>query len=56
MIKPCNCQSKYQDDRYGRGMRVHTEGSKHSRCTVCGITKALDSGVKLKAPESTGKK
>ena len=38
------CRSEYQDERYGKGMRVHNEGRKDSKasslglysCTVCG--------------------
>lgn len=42
MIKKCNCESKFQDERYGKGMRVHNEcASKDGkyRCTVCGKEK-----------------
>lgn len=44
-IKPCDCKNKYQDERYGQGQRVHTEGQKDSKgngkhtCTVCGKEK-----------------
>ncbi len=42
-ILPCKCEHKFQDERYGKGKRVHNKmkgGSakdvpKH-RCTVCG--------------------
>jgi len=38
---PCNCVSEFQDERYGRGIRVFNEriaGNKNIgwRCTVCG--------------------
>ena len=38
---PCTCKSEFQDERYGKGVRVFNEmmaGSKVSgyRCTVCG--------------------
>ena len=45
MIKKCiaggseNCESKYQDEKYGKGNRVHNERrdkTKAPRCTVCG--------------------
>ena len=36
MIKKCKCQHEFQDKTYGVGMRVHTEGSKGAKCTVCG--------------------
>ncbi len=46
VILPCTCRSDYQDQRYGRGMRVHNVSGKHDpntppkkRCTVCGVLK-----------------
>jgi len=56
MILPCNCKKNadkqsatFQDQIYGKGMRVHTVGkrdqsgnSKHT-CTVCGDTKIMKS-------------
>lgn len=33
--------AKFQDDRYGKGMRVHNVGKKIARCTVCGKEKGL---------------
>ena len=44
-IYKCNCKSKFQDDRYGKNMRVHTYGEKKYaanpgiQCTVCGTIK-----------------
>ena len=42
-IKKCNCQSEYQDKKYGPGMRVHNVGkkggTKSAKCTVCGTIK-----------------
>ena len=34
-IKPCDCKSTYQDQRYGKGNRVHNTGTKKVTCTVC---------------------
>jgi hypothetical protein len=41
-IKRCNnakCINEYQDDKYGKGMRVHNRTTKKDmpklRCTVC---------------------
>jgi len=35
-ILKCNCVHKFQDRRYGKGNRVHTEGQKGGNtCTVC---------------------
>lgn len=38
-IRPCNCESAYQDKAYGKGQRVHNIGAKTGRatCTVCGF-------------------
>ena len=39
MILKCTCQSKYQDQCYGPGQRVHNKCTKDQktkyRCTVC---------------------
>jgi hypothetical protein len=32
----CKCESKHQDKRYGKGMRIHNTTAKGYRCTVCG--------------------
>lgn len=39
----CNCESKFQDEKYGKGMRVHnlTEDGRKGRCTVCGNEKGV---------------
>lgn len=34
-ILPCICKHKFQDKRYGKGMRVHNKKVKGYRCTVC---------------------
>ena len=40
MIAKCNCKSKYQDEKYGEGMRVFTysgiKDTSKKKCTVCG--------------------
>jgi len=39
-ILPCTCQSEYQDQRYGKGNRVHNpRKEKTYACTVCGREK-----------------
>jgi hypothetical protein len=41
-IKKCDCEHKFQDERYGKNMRVHNIYTKDSggyRCTVCGKDK-----------------
>jgi len=40
MILSCTCKHEYQDQKYGKGMRVHNmvpdpNGSSTWRCTVC---------------------
>jgi len=45
MIRKCNCRSKYQDTKYGVGMRVHNKAKSRVKdkvawtCTVCGVKK-----------------
>lgn len=37
-IISCNCENKFQDDTYGKKMRVHNSCGKTSenyKCTVC---------------------
>lgn len=40
VMKQCNCESKFQDELYGKGMRVYNlrEGKANGKatCTVCG--------------------
>ena len=42
IIKPCNCQSEFQDNAYGKGLRVHSEKKegKEAKCTICGKIEA----------------
>jgi hypothetical protein len=41
MILNCTCKSEYQDEKYGKGRRVHNpmqkspNGPQEWRCTVC---------------------
>lgn len=37
VIKKCTCRHEYQDERYGKGNRVHnmTKDDKNAYCTVC---------------------
>ncbi len=43
MIVNCTCRHAYQDQKYGKGRRVHTVGKddKKARCTVCEDEKTL---------------
>lgn len=40
-VRPCSCQHEYQDQKYGKGLRVKNTTEKKSgerfvtRCTVC---------------------
>lgn len=36
VIKKCVCESKFQDNEYGKQMRLHNVGEKGNKCTVCG--------------------
>jgi len=48
LIKHCmgkNCVSAYQDEHYGKGMRVFNIGTKKAHCTVCGAESDCGSGV-----------
>ena len=44
-IIKCTCEHKYQDKKYGKGLRVHNKTvtksgpSQEYRCTVCGKVK-----------------
>ena len=39
-ILRCNCEHKFQDQRYGKGKRVHNKTKDGGwRCTVCGNVK-----------------
>lgn len=35
-IMRCTCKHEFQDEVYGKGMRLFNEGIKHYTCTVCG--------------------
>jgi hypothetical protein len=41
----CTCDHKYQDKKYGKRVRIFTEGGEKGRrkysCTVCGKEKKL---------------
>lgn len=41
MILKCTCKHKFQDKKYGKGMRVFNALVKDNeyKCTVCGNTK-----------------
>ncbi len=39
-IIKCKCKHDYQDEKYGKGNRVHNPTVKGYRCTVCGDEKA----------------
>ena len=66
MILRCNCEHKFQDERYGWHMRVHNpcseKGPKSGQacCTVCGkyryINSATAATTKKKAPKKKGRK
>lgn len=42
VILPCGCKNEYQDEKYGKGLRVHNRAKNkgsgtfsNARCTVC---------------------
>lgn len=46
MIASCSCSNKFQDNRYGKGLRVHnpcklTGDIEGLRCSVCGKEKPI---------------
>ena len=56
MILPCHCASRFQDNRYGKGKRVHTPtgqakppAEQKARCTVCGAVRDRASKDKVAA-------
>lgn len=38
IIRKCTCNHEFQDNEYGKGMRLFTVGDKsgEAKCTVCG--------------------
>lgn len=46
MVRNCDCTHAFQDERYGKGRRVHNDFVKNSvkghRCTVCNKDKTSD--------------
>jgi len=34
-LRQCSCKSEYQDEVYGKGIRLYTIGVNKSTCTVC---------------------
>ena len=62
MILRCSCKHEFQDERYGRGMRVHNPcsdgGPKHgqARCTVCGAYRYVSSATLAAEKKKSAKK
>jgi len=42
MVRNCDCPHAFQDERYGKGRRVHNDFAKGIRCTVCNKDKTSD--------------
>lgn len=59
MIAKCDCKgnqygtqgAQFQDQQYGKGNRVHTEGLKVLCCTVCRKEKTRSSGASVEKIE-----
>ncbi|HOD61546.1 MAG TPA: hypothetical protein PKG96_05475 [Bacilli bacterium] len=45
------CKSQYQDDKYGKNMRVFNDGVKEFHCTVCGASGGSIGNASTKASE-----
>lgn len=59
-LMKCNCKSDFQDNLYGKNMRVITrDKNKNPRCTVCGPKPAWEnrllSHIKQWTPACTNK-
>lgn len=40
IVRSCNCQHEFQDQRYGKGLRLHNPRKEGKyACTVCGSLK-----------------
>jgi len=55
-IAPCTCRHEYQDEKYGKGMRVFNPRMPSGklggwRCTVCGRETSADSSDLKKQPK-----
>ena len=50
-IRKCACNSTYQDEHYGKHMRVFNRGNKTWICTVCGSTQPADTLSKKELAE-----
>lgn len=53
----CTCASEFQDELYGIGIRIATEGKKDFGCTVCGKrhTQVVGGNVDVDKKEDGGK-
>ena len=38
-VLPCTCKHDYEDQRYGKGLRLHNKCNKGFRCTICSAIK-----------------
>jgi hypothetical protein len=57
-IANCSCSHAFQDQEYGKGMRVfNTMAGKpgNGRCTVCGQTKGIAPTVVVETKKKKGK-
>jgi len=44
-IKKCSCKNEWQDEKYGKGMRVKNSTPKDEyRCTVCAVVTSKERG------------
>lgn len=45
-INKCKCENSFQDEKYGKGNRVHSESGKGPKCSVCGTLNGSGSSYK----------
>ena len=36
VVKQCSCKSEFQDNLYGKNMRLKNQATKGENCTICG--------------------
>ena len=58
-IMACKCENAFQDEKYGKKMRVHNQCGKDTakewRCTVCTDVKRTEQKTKEKSKEKEKK-
>lgn len=47
-VRSCSCKNEFQDEKYGKGMRLKNKTTSGFRCTVCGTTDSANGSTKKK--------